>query len=84
MLLLALAASSASHANAEHGWEFGAVLDAGMSSKPLAVGTRDQGLQFGATRQAKRSLFFEHRQQQGELLTQLSVRIRQQLRQHAQ
>ena len=44
---------------------------------------RDQGLQFGATRQAKRALFFEHWQQQGELLTQLSVRIRQQLRQHA-
>ena len=47
MLVLALAASGASHADGEHGWEFGAVLDAGMTSKPLAVGTRDQGLQLG-------------------------------------
>lgn len=47
MLVLAMAASSASHADVEHGWEFGAVLDAGMTSKPLAVGTRDKGLQLG-------------------------------------
>ena len=47
MIVLAMAASGASHANGEHGWEFGAVLDAGMSSRPLAVGTRDQGLQLG-------------------------------------
>ena len=47
MLVLALAASGASHADGEHGWEFGAVLDAGMTSKPLAVGSRDQGLQLG-------------------------------------
>ena len=47
MLVLALAASGASHADGEHGWEFGTVLDAGMTSKPLAVGTRDQGLQLG-------------------------------------
>jgi hypothetical protein len=47
LLALALGTSTASLAEAEHGWEFGAVLDAGMTSRALALGSRDQGLQLG-------------------------------------
>lgn len=47
-VLVALAATcSPSAAQSVRGWEFGAVLDVGMTSRALALGSRDQGLQLG-------------------------------------
>jgi hypothetical protein len=41
------AAATTSHAQSTQAWEFGAVLDVATTSRPLALGARDQGLQLG-------------------------------------
>lgn len=43
----ALLCAGLAQAQAGKGWEFGAVLDLGISSRALALGARDQGLQLG-------------------------------------
>jgi hypothetical protein len=44
---LALVSASATLAQSNKGWEFGAVLDLTHTTRPLAIGMRDQGLQLG-------------------------------------
>lgn len=47
-LIVALLATAGAHAQSkDKGWEFGAVLDLTHTTRPLALGMRDQGLQLG-------------------------------------
>lgn len=45
--LLACLLGASAQAQSTQGWELGAVLDLSTTSRPLALGTRDQGLQLG-------------------------------------
>lgn len=47
VFFLAAAATAGAAAQSAAGWQFGAVLDLAQTSRALALGTRDQGLQLG-------------------------------------
>lgn len=47
VFFLAAAATAGAAAQSTAGWQFGAVLDLAQTSRALALGTRDQGLQLG-------------------------------------